>query len=84
MKKARFIVKALTYKGADLTKEIDFERSENFFLIETLRDLDEALDTDAQLPILQVADELPPLLPSHEYYQSHKRDFPQGGTPLSA
>jgi len=47
-----------------------------FFLIETLRDLDEALDTDAQLPILQVADELPPLLPSHEYYKSHKRDFP--------
>ena len=38
--------------------------------------MNEALDTDAQLPILQVADELPPLLPSHEYYKSHKRDFP--------
>jgi len=29
VKKARLIVKALTYKGADLTKEIDFEHSEN-------------------------------------------------------
>ncbi|KAK2720504.1 hypothetical protein QYM36_004401 [Artemia franciscana] len=31
VKKARLIVKAITYNGADLTKEIDFERSENFF-----------------------------------------------------
>jgi len=29
VKKARLIVKALTYKSAGLTKEIDFEHSEN-------------------------------------------------------
>jgi len=38
--------------------------------------LNEALDTDAQLPILQVADELPPMLPSHEQYKSLKWDLP--------
>ena len=31
VKKARLIVKGLKYKGADLTKEIYFEHSENFF-----------------------------------------------------
>ena len=38
--------------------------------------MDEALDADSQMPIVQVADELPPMLPSHEKYKSLKRDLP--------
>ena len=58
-KKAKLIVKALTYRGSDLSHKFEKQKSETFFEIEELSQLDHVLDADPELPNFHVAEEIP-------------------------
>ena len=75
VKKARLIVKALTYRGSDLSREFEKQKSEAFFAIEELSELDQVLDADSELPIVHVAEKIP-CSGRNDNYRMLKRDLP--------
>lgn len=78
IRKSRSIVRTLTYRGAEITKEVHDQKSREFFYVDRLCLLNEMLEADEQIPeipIVSVAE--PSSLPRrYEQYHSLRKDIP--------